>query len=58
MNTRQSIVIVGGGLAAPKRAEALREQGFDGTITLVAAESHLLPYELLNDVPCDDALVR
>src|SRR6185437_12683030 len=33
-----------GGLAGGKGAEALRERGFDGTVTLVAAESHP-PYE-------------
>jgi 3-phenylpropionate/trans-cinnamate dioxygenase ferredoxin reductase component len=40
----RSFVIVGGGLAGAKAAEALRDQGYDGAITLVAAESHL-PYE-------------
>jgi NADPH-dependent 2,4-dienoyl-CoA reductase/sulfur reductase-like enzyme len=44
MNTPQHVVIVGGGLAGAKSAEALREQGFDGQVTLLAAESHL-PYE-------------
>ena len=39
-----SYVIIGGGLAAAKTAEALRERGFDGAITLVAGEKHL-PYE-------------
>ncbi|GII77243.1 pyridine nucleotide-disulfide oxidoreductase [Sphaerisporangium rufum] len=42
--TRQSFVIVGAGLAGAKAAEALREQGFDGRITLVGAEPHR-PYE-------------
>lgn len=37
-------VIIGGGLAGGKAAEALREHGFDGTIILVCAEAHL-PYE-------------
>jgi NADPH-dependent 2,4-dienoyl-CoA reductase/sulfur reductase-like enzyme len=37
-------VIVGGGLAGAKTAEALREQGYAGSIVLVAAEDHL-PYE-------------
>src|SRR4051794_383119 len=37
-------VIVGGGLAGAKLAEALREQGFEGALTLVGAEHHL-PYE-------------
>jgi 3-phenylpropionate/trans-cinnamate dioxygenase ferredoxin reductase component len=39
-----TFVIVGGGLAGAKAAEALREQGFDGRIVLVGAEEHL-PYE-------------
>ena len=39
-----SIVIVGGGLAGAKTAEALREQGYDGPVTLLAAEDEL-PYE-------------
>ncbi|WP_298442700.1 FAD-dependent oxidoreductase [Gordonia sp. (in: high G+C Gram-positive bacteria)] len=39
-----SMVIIGGGLAAAKSAEALRERGFDGAISVVAAEHHL-PYE-------------
>lgn len=39
-----STVIIGGGLAGAKAAEALRERGFDGTVVLVGAEAHL-PYE-------------
>lgn len=39
-----SFVIIGGGLAGAKTAEALREQGFDGAISLIAGEHHL-PYE-------------
>jgi 3-phenylpropionate/trans-cinnamate dioxygenase ferredoxin reductase subunit len=42
--TSDTFVIAGGGLAGAKAAEALREQGFDGTLVLVGAESHL-PYE-------------
>jgi len=42
--TPESVVIVGGGLAGAKTAEALRDQGYDGAITLVAAEDEL-PYE-------------
>ncbi|WP_327085504.1 FAD-dependent oxidoreductase [Nonomuraea sp. NBC_01738] len=38
------IVIVGGGLAAAKGAEALRAEGHTGPITLVGREPHL-PYE-------------
>jgi NADPH-dependent 2,4-dienoyl-CoA reductase/sulfur reductase-like enzyme len=37
-------VIVGGGLAGAKTAEALREQGYDGPVTLLGAEDEL-PYE-------------
>ena len=39
-----SFVIIGGGLAAAKAAEALRDNGFDGHIVLFADEEHL-PYE-------------
>jgi 3-phenylpropionate/trans-cinnamate dioxygenase ferredoxin reductase subunit len=38
------VVIVGGGLAGAKTAEALREQGYAGAVTLVGAEDEL-PYE-------------
>ena len=44
MSTPHNVVIVGGGLAGAKSAEALREQGFDGSITLLTAEPEL-PYE-------------
>ena len=37
-------VIVGGGLAGAKAAEALRDNDFDGHIVLFAQEDHL-PYE-------------
>src|SRR3954466_9411796 len=40
----QSVVIVGGGLAGAKTAEALRDQGYDRPVTLLAAEDEL-PYE-------------
>ena len=40
----EKIVVVGGGLAGAKTAEALRKRGFSGEITLFAAESEL-PYE-------------
>jgi len=43
MNT-DTCVIVGGGLAAAKTAEGLREGDFEGRIVLVGAELHL-PYE-------------
>lgn len=39
-----NFVIVGGGLAGAKAAEALRDNGFDGTITILTKESHI-PYE-------------
>ena len=42
--TTSSVVIVGGGLAGAKTAEALREGGFDGPVTLLAREDEL-PYE-------------
>ena len=44
MSTPHHVVIVGGGLAGAKTAEALRAQGFTGDVTLIAAEHHL-PYE-------------
>jgi 3-phenylpropionate/trans-cinnamate dioxygenase ferredoxin reductase subunit len=37
-------VIAGGGLAAAKAAETLRDEGFDGEIVLLAAEPER-PYE-------------
>ncbi|ADG79673.1 FAD-dependent pyridine nucleotide-disulfide oxidoreductase OS=Tsukamurella paurometabola (strain ATCC 8368 / DSM / CCUG 35730 / CIP 100753 / JCM 10117 /KCTC 9821 / NBRC 16120 / NCIMB 702349 / NCTC 13040) OX=521096 GN=Tpau_3081 PE=4 SV=1 [Tsukamurella paurometabola] len=39
-----AIIIVGGGLAAAKAAEALRDQGHDGPLTVIGAEHHR-PYE-------------
>jgi NADPH-dependent 2,4-dienoyl-CoA reductase/sulfur reductase-like enzyme len=61
----ESIVIVGGGLAGAKAAEALRDQGYDGELTLVAAEAEL-PYErpplskayLAGDADFDSAVVH
>jgi len=44
MTGTSTVVIVGGGLAAAKAAEALRANDFDGQIVLIAEESHL-PYE-------------
>ncbi|MGH3361268.1 MAG: NAD(P)/FAD-dependent oxidoreductase [Nocardioides sp.] len=38
------IVVVGGGLAAASAVTELREQGHDGSVTVLAGESHL-PYE-------------
>jgi 3-phenylpropionate/trans-cinnamate dioxygenase ferredoxin reductase subunit len=40
----QRVVIVGGGLAAAKTAEALRDEGFAGAIVVFAAERHV-PYD-------------
>src|SRR6476620_10680733 len=37
----QRVVIVGGGLAAAKTAEALRDEGYAGSIVLFAAERHV-----------------
>ncbi|MEO6501608.1 MAG: FAD-dependent oxidoreductase [Jatrophihabitantaceae bacterium] len=44
MSTSENFVIVGASLAGAKAAEALRDQGFTGRITLIGAEQHL-PYE-------------
>ena len=40
----RTFVVIGGGLAGAKTAEALRERGFEGRLVLFAAEPHL-PYE-------------
>ena len=39
-----NIVVVGAGLAGANAVEELREQGYDGDVTLVGAEHHT-PYE-------------
>ena len=44
MSTERNFLIVGGGLAAAIAAETLRDEGFDGRITILGEESHL-PYE-------------
>ena len=44
MTTESSFIIVGGGLAGAVAAQILREEGFDGRITLLGAEQHR-PYE-------------
>jgi 3-phenylpropionate/trans-cinnamate dioxygenase ferredoxin reductase subunit len=44
MVVTDQMVIVGGGLAGAKAAETLRDEGFDGTVVLLAAE-HERPYE-------------
>lgn len=43
MNPKPDFLIVGGGLAGAKAAEALRDEGFEGAITLIGDES-LRPY--------------
>jgi 3-phenylpropionate/trans-cinnamate dioxygenase ferredoxin reductase subunit len=44
MSRSSTFVIVGGGLAGAKAAEALRDNDFDGHVVLFAQEDHL-PYE-------------
>jgi 3-phenylpropionate/trans-cinnamate dioxygenase ferredoxin reductase subunit len=44
MTDQRRFVIVGGGLAGAKGAEALRERGFEGSIVIFGSEDHL-PYE-------------
>ena len=44
MATPRSIVVVGGGMAGAKAVEALREEGYDGAVTLVGDEPEV-PYE-------------
>lgn len=44
MTTTPSFIIVGGGLAGAIAAQTLREEGFDGRITLLGEEPHR-PYE-------------
>jgi 3-phenylpropionate/trans-cinnamate dioxygenase ferredoxin reductase component len=44
MIARPSFVIVGAGLAGAKAAEALRDIGYEGDLTLIGAEAHR-PYE-------------
>ncbi len=44
MTDQRGFVIVGASLAGAKAAEALREKGFDGRITMIGAEAHR-PYE-------------
>jgi 3-phenylpropionate/trans-cinnamate dioxygenase ferredoxin reductase subunit len=44
MPDKQTHVIVGAGLAGAKAAEALREEGFDGSVVLLGTENEL-PYE-------------
>jgi cation diffusion facilitator CzcD-associated flavoprotein CzcO len=42
---KRNFIIVGGGLAGAKAAEALRDNGFDGKIVLYAAEGRR-PYDV------------
>ncbi len=44
MTDDRTFVVIGGGLAGAKTAEALRERGFEGRVILFAGEPHL-PYE-------------
>src|SRR5918992_178316 len=44
MATEQTHIIVGAGLAGAKAAETLRQEGFDGRVVVVGAESER-PYE-------------
>ncbi|ONM46333.1 NAD(P)/FAD-dependent oxidoreductase [Nocardia donostiensis] len=44
MTAAQHFIVVGGSLAGAKVAQALRDNDFDGAITLIGAEEHL-PYE-------------
>ncbi|NLE78985.1 MAG: FAD-dependent oxidoreductase [Rhodococcus sp.] len=44
MSSDRNFVIVGGGLAGAKTAEALREMDFPGSVVLLSEEEHL-PYE-------------
>jgi 3-phenylpropionate/trans-cinnamate dioxygenase ferredoxin reductase subunit len=44
MDSIERVVIVGGGLAGAKTAEALRAEGYAGSIVLFAAEKHV-PYD-------------
>jgi len=61
----ESIVIVGGGVAAARAIEGIREAGSDAPIVLVAAEEHL-PYEkpplskgtLAGDDPLESAILH
>src|SRR5680860_747338 len=43
MNSNQTFVIVGGGLAGTRAVDAIRAEGFAGRVTIVAAEDEL-PY--------------
>ena len=51
---RQSVAIVGGGLAGASAAVALREAGFDGAVRLIGAE----PQPPYNRPPLSKAYLR
>src|SRR5690606_326171 len=65
MAAPEHVVIIGGGLAGAKTAQALREQGFEGRVTIIAEERHL-PYErpplckgyLAGETTFDDSVVH
>jgi 3-phenylpropionate/trans-cinnamate dioxygenase ferredoxin reductase subunit len=65
MSTPEKIVIVGASLAGAKTAEALRDEGFSGSVTLIGDETDL-PYErpplskafLAGQAAFEDALVH
>lgn len=65
MSSPEHVVVIGGGLAGAKTVEALRDQGFEGAVTLIAAESDL-PYErpplskgfLAGSAPFEEAVVH
>ena len=65
MPTDQTFAIVGAGLAGAKAAETLREEGFDGRVVMVGAETEA-PYEspplskgyLLGEAAREDARVH
>ena len=65
MSAKETFVIVGGGLAAGKAVQELRESGFDGHLVLYGVEPHL-PYErpplskayLMGDDSFEAALVQ
>jgi 3-phenylpropionate/trans-cinnamate dioxygenase ferredoxin reductase component len=65
MTGPRRVVLVGGGLAAAKTAQSLRKRGYDGELTLLAAEPHR-PYErpplskgyLTGASPRDDVFVH
>ena len=44
MSAERNFLIIGGGLAGAIAAQTLRDEGFDGRITILGEESHL-PYE-------------